>query len=93
VRGFFYMLGQFPDWLELDGRVRVEFVFIGELFVDGVVAVEDDELPLAALAMAVAPPARDRVTSAVLSRLRIRSPPFALVVDALIGHRPGESSL
>jgi len=97
VRGFFYMLGQFPDWLELDGRVRVEFAFIGELFVDGVVAVEDDELPLAALAMAVAPPAtapaRDRVTSAVLSRLRIRSPPFALVVDALIGHRPGESSL
>jgi hypothetical protein len=76
------MLGQFPDWFELDGRV--ELLFIGELFLDGVVAVGVDEVPLAALAMAVAPPAtapaRDRVTSAVLSRLRIRSPPFALVV-------------
>ena len=76
------MLGQFPEF-EPEGRVPVEFV-IWELFFDGVVAVEDDELPLAAPAIAVAPPATapasDRVTSAVVSRLRIRSPPFALAV-------------
>jgi hypothetical protein len=87
------MLGQFPDWFELDGRVRVELFFIGELFVDGVVAAGVDEVPLAALAMAVAPPAtapaRDRVTSAVLSRLRIRSPPFLLLVGVLNWTRPG----
>ena len=90
--GFFYMLGQFPEWLEPDGPVWAELPYIGALLLDGVVAVEDDELPLAALAIAVAPPAtapaRDRVTSAVLNRLRIRSPPFALLVGALHWTQP-----
>jgi hypothetical protein len=66
------MLGQFPDWFVLADGVVVDFV-IGVLL-DGVVAVVVVELPLAALAMAVPPPAtapaRDRVTRATFSCFR-----------------------
>ena len=74
------MFGQCPDREPVGALCAVD---PGDV-ADGMVCVEEEELPLAAFAIAVAPPATaptsDNVTSAVFSRLRTSITPFFRLV-------------